>query len=396
MNRKNITTTLFQREIGSHQNSYSYWKLRLEEDFGLTIASQCTQNDSHLLYQNHYHYCEFLKSASIKLESIRPQDIIQFLKDKNVGNGKVQQKLLEVLLSKPGAYEACCYLDSFHASALSHAAVLPNKQCFMLIKEKLLTEDESLLRQLLIKKDRSGKRPIDYFQQGEPAKSFNKTDNRGGDDLLIFARQGDIGSLASVIDSLGDKAKEACLQSRDSYESNILHAVAESGSIECLKLILKTLGKDIEKLYCEDSRKMTPAYCAASYGSLELLRIILQLSPISLRTELLNSDETPSQLVDRVMDSNDIGKIQLILTILKQDKDKVELWYANHTAGVIYILNNMNFSAANFFLLKECIAFDRDCQLMKKFTHKSDIPFSLYCAINNHLHELEISQRKTM
>jgi Ankyrin repeats (many copies) len=398
MYSKNITRTLFQREIGVHQNSYSYWKLRLEKDFGLTIEQQGTQSDCHLLYQNHYHYCEFLKSAIIRLESIRPQDIIQFLRDKNVGNGRVQKELLKLLLSKPGAYEACCYLDSFKASALSHAAVLPNKQCFILIKDKLLAENEPLLRQLLIKKDISGTKPIDYFRQGEPVKSFNKTGIRGGDDLFIFALNGDVDSLASTIDSLRDKAKEACLQSRDSYESSILHAAAESGSMDCLKLIMKTLGKDIEKLYYKDSRKMTPAYYAATYGSLELLRTIIQLSPISPEAELFDSNGTPSQLVDRVMTSNDIGKIQLILTILKQEKDKVELWYANHSDGISWILSDTNSSAANFFLLQECITFDRNCLFIKEFADRNNenIPFSLYCAVNNHLHELEMSQRKTI
>lgn len=226
--------------------------------------------------------------------------------------------------------------------------------------------------------------PIDYLQQEEPVKNIVKGGIRGGDDLFIFALHGDVDSLASAIDSLGDKAKEACLQSRDSYESSILHAAAESGSIECLKLIIKTLGKDIEKLYYKDSLKMTPAYYAATYGSLEILRITLQLSPVSPEAELLDNDGTPSQLVDRVMTSNDIGKIQLILTILKQDMDKIEQWYANHADGVSWILSDMNFSAANFFLLTECIAFNRDCQFMKKFTDRNDnIPFSLHYRYHN-------------
>lgn len=366
---------------------------QLEEDFGLEIAQNIIKNDCHLLYQKHQHYCEFLKSAINELESIRPKDIIHFLSDRNVGNGRIQKELLTILLSKPGCYQACYYLDEFKQSALSHAALLPDKRCFMLIKDVLLEKNELLLHKLLTKEDRYGKKPIDYLQE-IPVKNIIKT-IKGSDTLFDIVNDGDVDSLAAAINTLGDKAEDACLQSRSCHGNGILHAVAESGSVECLKLIIRTMGKNIDKLYYKNSRNMTPAYYAATYGSLELLQIMLSLSPMAAEEELFNTNGTPSELVDRAITTNDIGKIEFILGLLKNDMDKIEQWYAENPKGIGFILSG-TYSAAHFFLLKERIAFDQDSLFMKKFRTDDAIPFSVYCTINFHFRELNLSQEMTL
>lgn len=400
VNRKNICTTLFNRQIGDCQNSFNYWywHSKIEKDFGLKITEQIDQRDYHLLYQNHYQYCEFLKSAIVRVDSIRPQDIIQFLRDKNIGNGKIQGELLKIILSKSGAYEACCYLDSFQSSALSYAAVLSNKQCFILIKNKILANDESMARRLLTIEDVSGKNPINYFHQETQVNDFIRSDiNIKGDQLYMYALQGNADLLASAIDSLGNKAKDACLQSQDIYKSNILHAVAQSGSIECLNLIIKTMGKDIEHLYIKDLCKVMPSYNAATYGSLRCMRAILQLSPFSLQNECFDENGLPSQLIDRVIDSNSFSKIQFILSILQDHMNIIDKYYSCTVNGINLIQSKFNSSAVSFFLLKEHISFDKDSQFMRNFTQDSDnIPFTLYCAIKSHLHELRFSKKQTM
>ena len=63
-----------------------------------------------------------------------------------------------------------------------------------------------------------------------------------------------------------------------------------------------------------------------------------------------------SQLINRIITSNDLSKIQLILNVC--EKDKVAQWYANHPDGNSWILNARNYSAANFYLLKEGVIFE--------------------------------------
>lgn len=396
---RNITSTLFQRQIGVHQDSYDYWKLRLEVDFGLKIAQKSTRGYCHLLYQNHSYYCEHLKSAIIKLQTIRQKDVIQFLQDANIGNGRIQKELLEILLSKPGGLQACCYVDITECSALTYAAMLPNKECFELIKDKLGENNASVLQGLLETKDMVEKTPLDYERKKESTNSNSNSNSifktSGGDYLFKFALFGDIDSLKAAITSLGDQAKETCLQSHDRFRRNILHAVAISGSIECLRLIIETLGKDIEKLYCTDSYKETAVSYAAQYGSSEQLELILQRSPFSLAAELLDDEQrAPSKVVTLAMYSGDIGKIQLILNLLKPYKDVVQQKYANDRIGSLSLSDS---SAAHFYLLKEFIEFEEDCVFMRKFNkdHKH-ASFSLYCMVTDYLHELELRSKKTM
>lgn len=162
-------------------------------------------------------------------------------------------------------------------------------------------------------KDRGNTTPIDYFQQAPQTSNISFSCANEKNNLIDLASRGEIESLALAINSLGIDARETCIKALGSYQRSILHAAAGSGSTECLKLIIETVGKDVNLLYFKDSLGRTPAHYAATYGSLECLKTILQLSPFPLEKELLDDDET-SSILDRAIGSNNIS-ISIVINL---------------------------------------------------------------------------------
>jgi hypothetical protein len=134
---KNLGLSLFNREIQGRAkfDLPDYWRKRLEVDFGLKIENDTIS--SYELYQYYYEYYEFIKSAIEQLPALQPRDIRDFLCDKNIGQGKLQINLLKLMLTKPGAEQACAYLDRIGSSALEVALCKGNTKACDLIKSLL-------------------------------------------------------------------------------------------------------------------------------------------------------------------------------------------------------------------------------------------------------------------
>jgi hypothetical protein len=139
---KNIGISLFTREIHGKASldNPGYWKKRLEVDFGIQTENDENVTTSYQLYQHYNEYYEFIKSAIEELPALRPRDIRDFLCDKNIGQGKLQINLLKLMLTKPGAKQACAYQDHRGSSALEVALSKDNTKVFEIIKNQLSVE----------------------------------------------------------------------------------------------------------------------------------------------------------------------------------------------------------------------------------------------------------------
>jgi len=118
-----LSRSLFNRQINPNTkiSSSTFWKKRLEEDFGLQINEEEMVFSSMQLYQYYDEYYQFIENAIDQLPNLEPRDIRDFLCDKNIGQGRLQIRLLKKMLLKPGAIEACLFQDNEDSSALEVA-----------------------------------------------------------------------------------------------------------------------------------------------------------------------------------------------------------------------------------------------------------------------------------
>lgn len=350
---KNIHLSLFDREFQGKQqlNNTLYWTNLLEKDFGIQVKNENNLISPHRLYQYYYDYYAFIKSGLEKLTTLEPQDIRDFLCDKNIGQGKFQIKLLEYMLNMPGHEAACNYRDNLGSTALKVALAKKNRKAFKLIKNKLSDEQYRVLK-----------------------KNIPRTNNKN------------VRNTTPEFFQLDKSKKDSYLNKRWRSNQSILHRVSTSGSIEELQGYIDLLGKDIEKLYYRDELDRTPAfYIPINAGSTELLDKILSFSCFSLDNELFMTDKTGCTLFNWIMSYADMEMSHFILNLLAGELSIIEEKRYQYNPQVISsVLDNE--TALPFYLLLNYFDFDSNSEFMQAFENKkNNLMFTVRLSINDYL-----------
>jgi hypothetical protein len=104
------------------------------------------------------------------------------------------------------------------------------------------------------------------------------------DDLLDFARYGEVENLAAVM--ADEHGSALACRTQDDHQSSLLHMAAANGHVEVVKLLLKQIDILKKGLNLQNAEGNTALHWAALNGHAEVVRVLIECGA---KADLLNA-----------------------------------------------------------------------------------------------------------